>query len=247
MGVTVVDERPYEIKAPGGARGVDVRLRAARGARATASTLDRFGAAFQEAFAQLWRGAVESDGFNRLVLLAGLTWREITVLRAACKYLRQAGMTFSQTYVEECLAKHPGIARQLLRAVRGPLRPEPPGPTGQGQAGTGDRLVAAIESGLEAVESLDEDRILRRFLHLIQAMLRTNYFQREPDGTSHPVSVLQAGAFARPRPAPSAARVRGLRALAEDRGACTSGAPRWPGAASVGRIAGRTSAPRSSG
>jgi glutamate dehydrogenase len=181
MGVTVVDERPYEVR-PSEAGVVWMYDFGLLMDQCDELDLDRFGAAFKEAFEQLWRGTVENDGFNRLVLLAGLTWREITVLRAACKYLRQAGTGFSQPYMEECLAKHRTIAGQLFELFRARFDPNQ---LESAQADTA-RLVGAIEAGLEAVESLDEDRILRRFLQLIQAMLRTNYFQYEPDGTPHP-------------------------------------------------------------
>ncbi len=183
MGVTVTDERPYEIKGPDGAAlwMYDFGLSVERGEGAD---VEQFGEAFQDAFGRLWREEVESDGFNRLILLAGLTWREITVLRAACKYLRQGGMTFSQSYMEECLAKHPVIARQLVDLFV--ARFDPRRESATNPAADSTALVAEIESALESVDSLDEDRILRQFLTLILAMLRTNYFQHEPDGTSRP-------------------------------------------------------------
>ena len=69
---------------------------------------------FEEAFARAWRGEVENDDFNRLVLLANLGWREVTILRAYSKYLRQTGFTFRQAYVEQALANNAAIARQLI-------------------------------------------------------------------------------------------------------------------------------------
>src|SRR5205807_4627140 len=70
---------------------------------------------FEEALLAVWTGAVENDGFNRLVLAAGLSARQITVLRLYCKVLRQAGSSFSQSYMEETLARHPAIARRLVQ------------------------------------------------------------------------------------------------------------------------------------
>ena len=69
---------------------------------------------FEETFARVWTGAAESDGFNRLVLLAGLGARDVEVLRAYAKYLRQAAIGFSQAYMEDALAQHPKIARHLV-------------------------------------------------------------------------------------------------------------------------------------
>ncbi len=116
-------------------------------------------------------------GLNRLVLFAGLNWREVLVLRAMCKYLRQTGTTFSQAYMENALAHNPDIARQLVQLFEARFDPGR-----QSVAGTAmPQLTREIEAALDAVESLDEDRILRSFLSLIGAMLRTTYFQGERD------------------------------------------------------------------
>ena len=122
MGAKVTDERPFEVRpldAPPvwiydfGLDGPDVELQA-----------DRVRQIFQDAFAQTWRGAIENDGFNRLVLGAELTWQEVTLLRAIAKYLRQAGSTFSQAYMEEALAGNPELARLLVELFH--HRFEPP-------------------------------------------------------------------------------------------------------------------------
>ena len=110
MGVEVVDERPHRIK-PAGSPSVwiyDFGL--VHGAQEELQT-GEVREIFQDAFARAWRGTVENDGFNRLVLRARLTWRKLTVLRAYCKYLRQAGTTFSQNYMEDALFANPHIAR----------------------------------------------------------------------------------------------------------------------------------------
>jgi glutamate dehydrogenase len=177
MGARVTDERPFEVRPVDGEPvwiydfgldyGDDVELEA-----------DRVRQIFQDAFAQAWRGAVESDGFNRLVLAAELTWQEVALLRAIAKYLRQAGSTFSQAYMEQALAQNPALARLLVELFRlrfDPAREE------EREPGVRD-LVHEIEARLDAIASLDEDRILRSFHKVIQAMLRTNYFQHGPDG-----------------------------------------------------------------
>jgi glutamate dehydrogenase len=181
MGVKVIDERPFEVTPLDGAPVwiYDFGLACAEGAE---FETDRVRAVFQEAFAETWRGSAENDGFNHLVLRAGLTWREIALLRAISKYLRQAGSTFSQTYMEDSLAAHPGIAGGLVELFR--LRFDP---ARSGTAGArADLVVHEIEAALDDVASLDQDRILRSFLRLIQAMLRTNYFQTGDDGRPKP-------------------------------------------------------------
>ena len=137
---------------------------------------------FHEAFAQIWRGGMESDGFNRLVIGAGLGWREVVALRAFAKYLRQAAFPFSQSYIEDALANNPGIASAILQLF---LARFDPGAQGEASARV-KQLVADIQQGLDAVTNADEDRTLRRYLNLVQSMLRTNYFQTDADGRPKP-------------------------------------------------------------
>jgi glutamate dehydrogenase len=80
-------------------------------------------AQFEEAFAAMWRGDAESDGFNRLILAAGLGWRQVAMLRGYCKYLLQTGVTFSQTYMEETLARYPLVARLLVELFEARFEP----------------------------------------------------------------------------------------------------------------------------
>jgi glutamate dehydrogenase len=179
MGVEVVDEHPYQVR-PEGSDPVwifDFGLRVGQDAGLTS---EKFRMSFQETVAEVWRGTVENDGFNRLVLLAGLQWREILVLRAICKYLRQTGSTFSQSYMEQALAHNPDLARQLVQLFEARFDPRR-----QAVADTAvPQLTAGIEAALEAVDSLDEDRILRAFLQLIRAMLRTTYYQGDNEGVA---------------------------------------------------------------
>jgi len=136
---------------------------------------------FQEAFARVCHGDVENDGFNRLVLIAGLNWREVVVLRAMCKYLLQTRMPFSQAYMENALATHSHIARQLVALFGARFSP----PAQQGGDPSAE-LISSITAALDQVTNLDEDRILRNFMSLIQAMLRTNYYQTDASGTAKP-------------------------------------------------------------
>ena len=177
MGVYVVDERPHEIL-PSDAPSVwvhDLGLTYEQNGQLDDQELRNI---FQEAFAKIWHGVVENDGFNRLVLKARLPWRRVMVLRACCKFLRQTGFPFSQPYMEQTLANHPQIASLLVDLFT--VRFDP---SNQDQAEKrSDSLKEAILQSLDAVPTLDEDRIQRRFFILIQSMLRTNYFQTGIDG-----------------------------------------------------------------
>ncbi|MBI2307434.1 MAG: NAD-glutamate dehydrogenase [Rhodocyclales bacterium] len=177
MGVRVLEERPYEIRR---ADGASIWLHDFGLWRADAEELDidRLRDIFQEAFLAAWRGVAENDDFNRLVLGARLTWRQVTVLRAYAKYMRQAGFTFSQAYIEQTLAAHPDIARRLLDLFL--ARHDPAAEAGNDADSA--RLEGEIAAALDQVTSLDEDRILRQFLAVILATVRTNYFQRQNGG-----------------------------------------------------------------
>jgi glutamate dehydrogenase len=183
MGVRVIEERPARIEIRGD-RPVWVHDFGMTCPGVEEMDIDRLRPLFQEAFLRAWEGAIENDDFNRLTLLAGLDWREVSVLRAYSKYMRQATFTFSQSYMEQTLANHPQLARQLIDLFK--LRFDP-AETDERSA-RGDRLVAAIGATLDGVANLDEDRIMRQFLAMIQATVRTNYYQRT--GNAQPKSYI---------------------------------------------------------
>lgn len=175
MGVRVLDEKPYEISNRSGRRfwihdfGL---LHAGR----DSIEIHALKEAFQETFENVWFARVENDGFNQLVLKANLEWRQIAVLRAFYFYLRQIGMTFSQAYVEQTLGNNPHIAERLMQLFE--VRFDP---AAKARKRDGQRLAEAIDAAIDKVESLDEDRILRRYLNLIQAIVRCNYYQEQHD------------------------------------------------------------------
>jgi glutamate dehydrogenase len=176
MGVEVVDERPYELTSGSTAMWVyDFGLRLDAG---QAFDLASLKVRFQDAFLAAWSERAESDGLNALVVAAGLTWRQAVVLRAYARYLRQAGTAFSQDYIEQCMVANVPIARLLVRMFEERFDPTS---TGDRDAAT-EAVRAQIEAALEGVASLDQDRILRAFLALVGATLRTNFFQAGPDG-----------------------------------------------------------------
>ena len=137
---------------------------------------------FHDCFARVWLGDIEDDGFNRLVLRANLDWREVVMLRAYCKYLRQARIPFSQAYMEETLGRYPDLTRLLVRLFKLRFDPDFEGD----REGLEATLETAIDGELDRVANLDEDRILRRYCNLIRQTLRTNYFQQNEDGTPVP-------------------------------------------------------------
>jgi len=183
MGVTVDDETPYDLcPADGMTRWLKhFRLRAPVGAVGSAAAAR----AFEAAFLAVGRGDAEDDGFNRLVLAAGLSWREVALLRAYSRYLRQIGSVYSQSYIEDALVAHAGIARALVELFVARLDP-----WNVGHRDT-DLLVDEVNAALDAVTSLDEDRILRALLHLVLATLRTNWFRTLESGEPSPTLVVK--------------------------------------------------------
>ncbi|HEY1708994.1 MAG TPA: NAD-glutamate dehydrogenase [Rhizomicrobium sp.] len=138
--------------------------------------------ALESAFHAVIAGDTESDGFNKLVIGSGLAWRDVMILRAVAKFLRQAGMSFSQDYVEQSLARNPDIARLLVELFHARNAP--------GQDKGRDEHTAAIMSRIDGalndVPSLDDDRILRRMRNVIENVLRTNYYQHAHGQKSKP-------------------------------------------------------------
>ncbi|MBC6438963.1 MAG: NAD-glutamate dehydrogenase [Rhodospirillales bacterium] len=132
---------------------------------------------FHDTFRQVWAGEIENDDFNDLVL-AGLDWRQVVVLRAYAKYMNQANVPFSQSYIKRTLAANPTIAKLLIDLFIVRFDPD----NQDGMAERSDAIRAEITEALNQVVSLDEDRILRRYLNLIEATLRTNFFQLREDG-----------------------------------------------------------------
>ncbi|MEV8533557.1 NAD-glutamate dehydrogenase [Streptomyces sp. NPDC051211] len=184
LGVEVTDERPYELRRSDRANAwiYDFGLRLPSSAGNGDSYFgDDARERFQDAFAAVWQGKAENDNFNTLVLSAGLTWRQAVVLRAYAKYLRQAGSTFSQDYMEDTLRNNVHTTRLLVSLFEARMSP------GRQSAGSElvDAMLEELDGALDQVASLDEDRILRSFLTLIKATLRTNFFQQNGSGESH--------------------------------------------------------------
>ncbi|MDP3892861.1 NAD-glutamate dehydrogenase domain-containing protein [Nocardioides sp.] len=193
LGVEITDERAYVLT---GADGrtlwlYDIGARVPRSwwpsaagasaAGASAAGADTCRARFQEAFAAAWAGRVESDALSELVLAAGLTWRQVAVVRALVQYLRQAGLPYTLEYVARTLIEHATVTHGLVDLFEARLDPRSHG-------GAAEREVrvstagSVLGSAIDAVERRDADRILRSLHAAVLAVLRTNVFQIGDDG-----------------------------------------------------------------
>ncbi len=130
----------------------------------------------ENGFLRVWYGEAVNDAYNGLILRAGLTWREAAVFRAYGSYLRQIGAPFGQGYQAGTLQRHPDIARDLIALFHRLFDPD----LNPAEAEDPDAIAARVGDALDGVASLDEDRILRRFLNVIQATMRTNFYRHGP-------------------------------------------------------------------
>jgi glutamate dehydrogenase len=190
MGLFVDSELSYPVRlAPDGdAAGVcvyvhDIATRSASGKPIEYEKVER---SFEEAFTAIWTGRAENDGFNRLILALGVSWREAALMRALARYRQQSGLDPSQGVQEAALADHPVIAAQILALFRVRFDPALPEPIGA-RADWGDQIVAKIDQALDDVASLDADRVLRRLCKLVLAITRTNFFQTGAEGQPKPI------------------------------------------------------------
>ncbi|WP_406667773.1 NAD-glutamate dehydrogenase [Gallaecimonas sp. GXIMD1310] len=177
MGLRIIGERPYEVRTSEGNRCwvLDFYM---EHVGSNVLNLEESQHRFQDAFARIWSGDFEDDGFNKLVLGAGLTGREVVILRAYAKYMRQIGSSFSQSYIEETLIRYPLIAQMLVQLFIKRFDAKKPA-----AEKTLEKMIGQINDELENVSNLDDDRIIRSYVELISATLRTNYFQKHEDGT----------------------------------------------------------------
>ncbi len=186
LGLRVIaeDSYPVSLEAGSGWRGDGAVLDfLMERSDAGPADLDDIKDRLQDAFHAVMKGAAESDGFNRLVIGAGLAWRDVAILRMCAKYLRQAGFAFSQDYVEQALARNPEIAAMLVELFHTLHDPH----AGDERAEHALGLRARIEAALNDVPSLDDDRIVRRLRNVIDCVLRTNFFQE--NGTKPYISI----------------------------------------------------------
>ncbi|MGY1638422.1 NAD-glutamate dehydrogenase [Geodermatophilus sp. SYSU D00742] len=221
MGVDVVDERPYEIDRIGAPLAwlYEFGLTAPAGELPFPGSLPE---RFTEALSAVWRGDAEDDGLGALVLLAGLNWRQVTVVRAYVQWLRQAGLPFGQRYVETTLAAHPDVVARLVALFETRFSPD----RDAGRAARTEELVRSLREAIGEVASLDADRVLTALLAAVLATQRTTYYAGGPLALKlHPATVPD---LPEPRPARevwvSSPRVMGVHLRF---GAVARGGLRW--------------------
>lgn len=178
MGLRIISERSHEIKMDNNSIIWINDYRMVH-AKAEHLQLEEVKENFQEAFQAIWHNEAESDGFNRLILEAGLTWRDISILRAFCRYLWQTGLVFSQNYVEDALSNNTELVLKLIEFFY--VKFDPLLQYSDRNPKLND-LKRSINEGLEGVAVLNEDRIIRSYLGVLEATVRTNYFQQDSQG-----------------------------------------------------------------
>ncbi|MDO8535140.1 MAG: NAD-glutamate dehydrogenase, partial [Xanthobacteraceae bacterium] len=186
MGFTVVDERTYTVEAKGEnskCTWLHDMLLGRKGGGAI--DLETLASPLEACLMALAREQAENDGYNALVLAAGMPWRDVALVRTLSRYLRQARVPFSQDYLWTTLTRHAPVAAKIVELFHARFDPRLEIEPVQ-RAVLEAAIVAEIESALAAVESLDEDRILRRFVNLVTSAVRTNFYQIDADGQMKP-------------------------------------------------------------
>jgi glutamate dehydrogenase len=146
---------------------------------------DDLKAAFEDAFTAVWDGRTENDGFNRIVLELSISWREAALIRALARHRQQSGLDPSQRVQETALSNHPGVARLVLDLFRTKFDPAIKADLSARMV-QAEKVMAEIVEALQLVDSLDDDRVLRRLALLVGAIKRTNYYQLDADGRPKP-------------------------------------------------------------
>ncbi len=184
LGAEVLDERPFEVRRGDAepARIYDFGLSFPGEAAAKGAADDELRTRMSEAFIASWSGRAEVDGFNQLVLSAGLNWREVAVLRSYSHYLRQIGTPYTERYVEQVLAAHPVVTANLAALFATQFDPDRFVDDAESRQLEAERIVESVTTALDAVTSLDADRILRTLLSVITATVRTNEYRIDENG-----------------------------------------------------------------
>ncbi|PPK92031.1 glutamate dehydrogenase [Kineococcus xinjiangensis] len=187
LGVEVTDEHPHTLhRADGPTAWVyDFGFRLPAELQRPGADLESLQELFTGAFAAAWSGQAESDSLSRLVLAAQLSWRQVAIVRALVRYLRQVGLPYSLDYVAGTLLANTGATRLLVRLFEARFAPARSLDATERQ----ETVAAVLEEAngaLDDVDGLDADRILRALMSVVQSVLRTNAYQAGTDGRSHP-------------------------------------------------------------
>jgi glutamate dehydrogenase len=180
LGLFLDTETPYHTRP---ADGPDIVIHdiAARARDGKALSFEAIEAALADAFAAIWTGQADNDGFNRLILALGISWREAALIRALARWRQQTGLDPSGRVQEDALADHPEIVRLILGIFRVRFDPDIPETIAERQAWA-SQLEGQLAAALDRVASLDADRALRRIAALVSAIRRTNYYQIDAEG-----------------------------------------------------------------
>lgn len=177
MGLRAITERPYVLTLADG-KETWINDFSLQYTATDVVNLDETRDLFQNAFMRIWFGDVENDGFNKLVLAAGLDWRQIVVIRTYAKYFKQIGFTFSQDYIESALNNNKLIALKIVNLFEIRFNPSKI----ENREELFNNLVSEIMTNLDDVSNLDEDKIIRQYIQAIIATTRTNYYQLQEKG-----------------------------------------------------------------
>jgi glutamate dehydrogenase len=186
FGFRVIDERTYTVT-PKDSTGCFIHDMVLDASEIAPEDFAARAVLVESAILAVWQTDAESDGLNQLVLRAGLDWTDVAIIRALLRYLKQVGVTFSRAYLAQVLNAHASVAAALVRLFHAQLDLGFSGNREQTIADAHDTIAAA----LEATQSLDEDRIIRRVLNLIDAAVRTNAFQRDGAGVRRPALAIK--------------------------------------------------------
>ena len=180
FGLRVIDESPYKVHCSDTSLNwvMDFTMLHKSGSHLD---MEQAQTLFQDAFAKVWANTLEDDAFNRLILGAGMTGRKVTILRAYAKYMRQTGSSFSRDYIANTLSAYPDIAKKLVAFFD--TRFDPSKKRNKKKEET---LLDDIKKQLDNVSNLDDDRIIRRYLDMMLATLRTNFYQGDAEGNEKP-------------------------------------------------------------
>ncbi|ULE31847.1 NAD-glutamate dehydrogenase [Mycobacterium sp. IDR2000157661] len=188
MGVVVLEERPFTVVRPDGLPVFIYQFKISPHKSIAAvpeDQRDATAARFADAVTAIWRGRVEIDRFNELVLRAGLSWQQVAILRSYAKYLRQAGFPYSQAHIEGVVNDNANTARSLVELFESLFFPSAQPGQDTPKRRDAQAAAAAVSADIDALVSLDTDRVLRAFASMIQATLRTNYFVTREESARH--------------------------------------------------------------
>lgn len=181
-GFRVIEEHPFSIAVQGTKKHVWIRDFKLQLTDKISLPLEQLKPLIEAMLITVWRGEAENDRFNALVLKAGLSWRQVVIVRSYTKYLKQIGFAHAQSSIEHAMTQHPQIARHIVDLFVARFQPEL-----KDRETKQKSLRATIDAALSQVSNGVEDRILRRYVDMVMATLRTNYFQTLKDGTHKPV------------------------------------------------------------